>query len=409
MSSEPYFDYMRKLLCPLLLLQAASAFAQPVISNEIFADVTPRLSASSSPAVAMANDRHGLAIAWTMSDSDGVEHVYFARLDGTGHFAGSLHNLPIVSNEPSLAAAPGGEGFVLAFVENPPVSLAAFCVLDRDLNSSPPVVLTPSGHLLTSPPIVRSGKTTWITADTLVWQLQADGSLRGPLNGGMNVTDMTVATDVPQLVSGHNEATTFTCRADPSCTVGGGPFRGYCYESCRIYNYTSTLQFTALYTASSAKTFPYATQNNPAIGSDGHDVLVAWFESAVSGGTVVATRVAPEAFTNFASAADHRSVLGTFVAGSFPLRADIASDGERYVVVWHALLPLRGNHIVGAAIDRSGTITPFSFESLDDERYPSVIATGHGSFLVAYEAMTGPGRRIAGRFVTFPTRSRAVR
>jgi hypothetical protein len=400
---------MRKILFVVLLLQAAAAFAQPSISNEIFADVTPRLLGSSSPAVAMAKDRHGIAIAWTMSDSFAVDHVYFARLDATGHFTGSLHNLGVLSSEPSLAVAPGGEGFVLAFVEKTGGPVAAYCMLDRDLNSSSPVVLTPGGALLTSPPIVRSGKTTWIAADTLVWQIQADGSLRGPLNGGINATDMTVATDVPQLVSGHNETPTQTCRSDLNCTVGGGPFRGYCYESCRIVNYTFALQFTALYTASSAKVFPYATQNNPAVGSDGHDVLVAWFESAVSGGSVVATRVTPEAFANFANAADHRSVLGSFLPGSFPLRADIASDGARYVVVWHALFPLRGNHIAGAAIDRSGNITPFSFETQDDERYPSVIATGPGSFLVAYEMMTGSGRRIAGRFVTFPTRTRAVR
>jgi hypothetical protein len=47
--------------------------------------------------------------------------------------------------------------------------------------------------------------------------------------------------------------------------------------------------------------------------------------------------------------------------------------------------------------------------SLADERDPSVIALGEGRFLVAYEKDSDGDRRIAGRFVTFESRSRAVR
>ena len=43
-----------------------------------------------------------------------------------------------------------------------------------------------------------------------------------------------------------------------------------------------------------------------------------------------------------------------------------------------------------------------------DERDPSVLALGGGTFLVAYEKMVGFERRIAGRFVTFG-RHRAAR
>ena len=60
-------------------------------------------------------------------------------------------------------------------------------------------------------------------------------------------------------------------------------------------------------------------------------------------------------------------------------------------------------------IDNDGRQTPLSIAtSSADERDPSVLALGGGTFLVAYEKMVGFERRIAGRFVTFG-RHRAVR
>jgi hypothetical protein len=98
---------------------------------------------------------------------------------------------------------------VLAWLEllripifDPRFARAAYCQLDSDLTPSAPAVLPTNLGSITSPPIVRSGKTTWITAGTLLWQVHADVSLGNPLDAGIAVSDMTVATDFPQVVAG---------------------------------------------------------------------------------------------------------------------------------------------------------------------------------------------------------------
>ena len=54
------------------------------------------------------------------------------------------------------------------------------------------------------------------------------------------------------------------------------------------------------------------------------------------------------------------------------------------------------------------TFLPIATSSAD-ERDPSIIALGDGRFLVAYEKIAGSERRLAGRFVDFGNRRRAVR
>jgi len=104
-------------------------------------------------------------------------------------------------------------------------------------------------------------------------------------------------------------------------------------------------------------------------------------------------------------------VLGTFGPDSDPTRPDIATDGERYVVVWRSATADGWHDILGASIDRAGNVVPFSIATAvtDDERDPSIVAVSHGRFLVAYDKWSESQRRLAGRFVTFPSRLRAVR
>jgi hypothetical protein len=103
--------------------------------------------------------------------------------------------------------------------------------------------------------------------------------------------------------------------------------------------------------------------------------------------------------------------LGPFPFGDAgPTRPDIASDGERTVIVWRVRTAAENHDIVGAWLDRDGSVTPLTIAtSAADERDPSVIAVGNGAFLVAYEKIEAGQRRIAGRFVTLPERQRAVR
>ena len=99
---------------------------------------------------------------------------------------------------PSLAAAPGGDGFIVVWLEVHPANVAlnqsAYCRLDGGLNPSSPALLAAPLYPITSPPMVRSGKTTtWITSQNTAWQVRGDGTLGLPLDAGVAAaTDMTV-------------------------------------------------------------------------------------------------------------------------------------------------------------------------------------------------------------------------
>ena len=414
---------MRKLIVACLLFQAVSAFAQ-TIGSEIESGPLPSPTFPAlfaAPSVLLAKDRTGVAIAWMMPDGIG-DRISVVRLDGTGHFTGQVQTIPIFSSEPvyvigpSIAAVPNGDGFTLAWLEivSPPaITRAVYCRLDRDLKPSTPSMLLTITQPITAPAIVRSGRTIWITAGTFAWQLRDDGTLGEALNAGVNATDMTVATDFPQIV-GRDQLSnsTFTCDRLPGCSVAaGGPFRGFCSESCRNFQHPYTLRFTSLYSVSASKAVPFDSDAAPAIHGDGRDVALVWFEGArATGGSVVMSRLSPPSFTDFQTSVNQSRVIGSFGPDAGATRSDIASDGERYVVVWRTQTTDRSHDIVGASIDRAGNVIPLSIAtSVAEERDPSVISLGEGTFLVAYEKFIAGERRIAGRFVTFATRTRAVR
>ncbi len=322
---------------------------------------------------------------------------------------------------PSLAPSASGTGFTLAWTEMPigsSMARAFITQLDAELKPSKPVMLLrPADGPLTAPPIVRSGNGTWVTMSGLIWPIEPDGSVKGLFGAGMLVSDMEArGADAPQIVGSHNVVTktTYTCKPEVGCTVGGGPFKGYCYEWCRIYedHYSYEMQLaSSLYAATTTKTFPFGSSDaQPALGSDGRDVLVAWFNGPLtSSGDVVAVRLPLSSFSDFGGEAAPPRILGSFGADFGATRPDIAADDQRYLVVWRSR-SLAGDHdIVGASVDRQGQVIPLSIAtSAADERDPSVIALGDGIFLVAYEKINAGERRIAGRFVTFG-RARPVR
>jgi hypothetical protein len=413
---------VRILLFPILLLQAVAAFAQVTVSAEVVSE--PLLNSSTPvsiavPAVAMAKDRTGVAIAWVMqSPADGGDRIYVARIDATAHIAGAVHvipnALPGYAVGPSLARNPSGDGFTLAWNERGfdfRPSGAAYCLLDADLKASLIFRLPVLTSAIGSPVIVRSGRSTWITAAKTTWQVRADGSLGDPLDAGVNASDMTLATDFPQIVAGQPGSDGFTCRQELGCTVIGGPFRGLCLTSCQIPNRVYDLQFVSLYSLSTVQRFRFESAAAPAIGTDGRDVLIAWFQGAeANGGNIVASRLQRSSFADFPKTTQNPSILGNYAPTTDVTRPDVASDGERYVVVWHTTGTHGEHNVIGASLDRNGSVIPLSIAtSLDDERYPSVIAVGPGKFLVAYEKISNVDRRIAGRFVTFDERSHAVR
>ena len=401
-----------------LLLLAAGAFAQITIGDEISSGPLQSQMAPASlaaPAVALARDNTGVAIAWTMSNG-GANRVYLTRIDASGAGGGVTREMPPASANPqahelypSIAAAPDGNGFIVAWLESDPSApmtvRAVFSRVDAALNPSAPTTLF-SPLLPTAPPVVRTkdGK-SWIGASGFVWSL--DGALEGPI-GSLVASDMAVANGMPLLVGSHVEQdrSRYTCSPAPGCIVSGGPFKGFCVEQCRTYSFRYTLDFVPLNGPIASKSFDFLSDAQPAIASNGSDVTVVWFRGAQSGGGDVVMARAPFGIpVNF----DTPQSLSAFAGDSGKTRADIATDGQRYVVVWRTQ-SMAGNHdIVGMAIDNDGKQTPLSIAtSPADERDPSVLSLGGGTFLVVYEKFAGGERRIAGRFLTFGRR-RATR
>lgn len=424
---------MRIALFPILLFQAAAVLAQVTIGAEGVSDplqdpVTPLFTSVS--AVAMAKDRTGVAIAWVMpAAGDGLDRVFFARLDATLHITGPVQSIPrsfqglqgntVEQIDPSLAPAPSGEGFTLAWMERSlrgsPVVVAVYSQLDADLKPSPTTIFPFYSGASNAQAIVRSSeKTTWLTAGGLAWEIQKDGSVKDPLPAGLPASGMTIATDFPQFVAGHKVVTNVTCGASFNHAESSGQSRlSLAPELCHtIPHYGYQLQFVSLYSLSASKTFSFESDAEAAIASDGRDVLIVWFRGTqATGGDVVASRLQPSAFSSFSQAVDEPRILATFGPDSGLTRPDIATDGERYVVVWRIENTPEDHDVVGASIDRAGNVIPLSIaRTVADERDPSVIAVAPGRFLVAYEkSELGSDRRIAGRFVTFEQRSHAAR
>jgi len=413
---------MRKILFAILLLHPIGASAQPTISAEVASDPLPFQATPlgfAAPAVAMASDRFGVAIAWVMRSPNGDDRISVGRLDATGHFTGFVHTVPVLSQvgpieaiTPSLAPATNGEGFTLAWLEVTPTNSRSaqvvYCNLTANLKASTPVALPSPARAVSSPAIVRSRRTTWISANSYVWQIRDDGSINGPLDAGVGASDMTVATDFPQIVSGQRVTIDpRTCSPGGGCNVG---FRGWC--TCSPFHPFYSMQFIDLYTASLTKNFDFDSDSVPAIGSNNSNVIMAWFQGMQrTGGAVVTINLKQSAFKDFPNAADHWQSIGQVDPDLGYTRPDIASDDERYVVVWRTSRGTIASHdIIGASIDRAGNVIPLSIAtSPDDERDPSVVALGNGRFLVAYDKVNDGERRIAGRFVTFENRSHAVR
>jgi hypothetical protein len=234
-----------------------------------------------------------------------------------------------------------------------------------------------------------------------------------PVDCGVISGDMTVAADLPQ-VAGAQRVFQSACQTTHVCDGHGGPFGNLCHDYTHCtYWVTSELTFTSLYKSSGSAPFPYDTYAQPALESDGRDVLMAWFDGPqATGGTVLAARVGPPSF-GFQGAFQEPLTLGAFGLDDGQTRPDIATDGERFVVVWRTVTEGGGHDILGASIDGAGKVIPFSVAtSSADERDPAIVMVGKGVFLVAYETFPANTRRIAGRFVTFGpagTRPHAVR
>ncbi|HYI11877.1 MAG TPA: hypothetical protein VEK57_22665 [Thermoanaerobaculia bacterium] len=402
---------MRHAALFLLLLGTVAASAQPTIGPEIQSELLRPKQAedtAAAPAVALAADRFGVAIAWTMANADGNDRIFAARLTPGGHVSGSIRQLPlsvsgkrIQASFPTLAPAPPGTGFTIAWRERSDdgwVELNAYALLDETLQPATPVTLPvrASG----APAISSSATGTWLAGGGQVWQLDAGGLIVSQHPVGEGVGDISAGEDYPRLAAAFRGRDKFTCRRDPGCT-SGFPFNGYCFENCRIYEDAYRLRLITLPRGTGETTFPYASDAKPAIEADAKGMLMVWFHGAQnSGGEVLAVRVETPEVESWPVTGAIRA-LGTFPRDAGPTRPDIATDGERYVVVWRTRISTADHDIAGVSIEPDGSLTPLAIAtSAADERDPAVVAVGNGKFLVGYEKLENGERRVAGKFVT---------
>lgn len=406
----PYFSIMRSVAVVVLLFVSGIAMAQPVIEPEV---VSGRLASSlvpppfAAPAVAMARDRIGVAIAWSMP-VDGFERVFVTRLDASAHAIGTTRvvssPLDVDAFAPSIAAAASGDGFVLTWLESsrmPLRSIARYSRLDASLVQSAPAELT---LVSTSPSLVRTGDGgTWLTAGGLLWPLDDNGALSGGFDAGFAASDMTVAA-TPQLVSARSVVTStdLACLQPVDCAAAGGsPTPSFCRQNpgCAIPKRATRLNFLALFQSSQTLDLGYVSDNGAAIESNGRDTLVAWLNGDFKrGGEVVAARDALSA----------PQIIGSFASDFAVSMPDIAADADRYVIVWQNRTSNGDHDIMAAALDREGRVTSIAIPATAaDERNPSIITLANGTFLIAYEKIDGDQRFIAGRIISFGARRRA--
>src|SRR3954452_16124904 len=244
-----------------------------------------------SPAIAMAHDQRGVVVAWTMRNDAGLNRIYVTRVDATGAGDGHAREMPVSTTRapidascPSIAPSPGGSGFTVAWMELPSVPLntevrAAYTSLDADLNPAAPALLEKIDLAsLETPVIVRSGSWTWITFDKQLWEMHDDGTLARPLDIEFNASDMVANGAFPRLI-GKRPARTFTqCKAE--CVINAGRWGTFCNQraGCTLEGGSGfALSFIAIYSTFTTAPFTFESVTRPAIGTDGHDTLVAWY------------------------------------------------------------------------------------------------------------------------------------
>ena len=398
------------VLLALAFLVTTGAQGQAFISDEVSTDPLPVNAQGLTNAIALAHDDQGTVIAWVMGDETGAARVFGARLDGTNHFSGGIHEMPLVSGNAVLhATAPAvavlGERVLVAWLEvTSPALLPTinFALCDRDLNVLASNQLTPRpGPPVGTLMIRTSADRFWIVCSDLIFWLTPNGEFSSGSGFGRIADDATMTSGNLQITAHRSVQVQAGC----TCPVHGGPFNGFCQPSCVIIRDQPLLYVLTLFGQVDEIAWPMAKDLPVAVRANGdRDDLLVWF-SADGGGYVWAARLP--------STLPIRGAFPKFTLGVFQdrSRADIATDGTRYVVVWQTRTAAGDHDIAGASVEQDGTVIPLAISTTPmDEHDPSIVATGRGTFLVAYrkdgDALSD--RRIAGRNVVFPSRRHAV-
>ncbi|MFP5246204.1 MAG: hypothetical protein ACLGH0_05875, partial [Thermoanaerobaculia bacterium] len=375
---------------PLVLLAALLWTTSTEIESEA---LRPRIREDvrlAAPAVALGRDERGTVFAWSMSNGAGADRIYVSR-------GGTAKEIPLSAPSEHImdamypALAPMNGRLLLVWIErsrNDSIARYVYCELDAALN---PLEIRTLPTRAEGPPAISGN---WILAARYGWRIE-NGQYVDLVPLGEHFSDVAVANGAPRFVAGFTVQEKFTCKSEPNCKAAGGPFNGYCYEHCRIYENSYRLRMATLIDDPVDVTHEFASQARPAVEAIGDETLIVWFhgDQNQGGGTVLAQRTS-EQFTRHWPVSAPMRVLGSFGRDNGPTRPDIATDGERYFVVWRGRLLGSDHDIVGAILERDGTITEIPIAtSVADERDPSVVAAGDGRFIVSYEKLENGERR----------------
>ena len=363
-----------------------------------------------APAVALARDAQGVAMAWSVPNAAGIARIHVARLDRFGRL-GAIRELPVAFNSdtqgfyPSLSRRAGGDGFLVAWADIPiRRARAAYALLDASLASSAPVLLP--GVTIPTAPLARTGEAMWVTSNGRFWQIETDGSARGPFDAFWPASDMTATAAGPRMISGWRNLNEGSC-GGTHCKPNPLPWAG----SCNCVKYDLRLRLLVPPDVARTTILEFETEAHPAIAHDGDKLLVAWFRGAQkTGGEVVLSSIDSAQGSSFAGAVAVPRVLGRFWIDAGQTRPDIAVTEQGTFVVWRTSSLFGEYDIAGALVRRDGTVEELTIAGSEaDERDPSVLALENGEVLVAWRKIEGKQSRIAWRVIGSQARRRAVR
>jgi hypothetical protein len=371
------------------------------IGDEVTSTPLIATRSGSRPPVAIVRDAHGAVIAWIAGNANGLGRVYIARIDAANRITGSVHELPVTSADleaTQFSMASSGDALAVTWLEQPPpappynstFALLVYSRLSSDFTATRPVTL----HKDETPrtPFVRAAPDGfWLAQGEYLWRLGADGSHGSMTLTGLSAQDLTVANGDAQIVGHESVAPVFSC---------GCNYYGWTCP-CPIYT-TPPARIALLTVFRQAIQLPFRSEvlAPVAVRSDETSTLVVWLEE----NNVRAMKLKPSLDAGGATVL----TLGSSVAGN-KTHFDLATDGQRWIVVWNTPHAAGDNDIVGVSIETDDTLVPFSIAaSPADEHDASISMMGRGEFLVAYQSEHFGAQRIAGRVVKVRFRRRAV-